>query len=265
MQRSVGDVVRDNVEVGAKRTGFTTDVNFERDPTYLWTRPSQSMRDELGILHLQFSSVVTPIGQYGDDFAKKLLRTTQVMLKLVDEDPEIRALSEKTWENGSRLLQKETARGRGAYFEGGKDELVPKSAALEGILSLHQLFNTLLAKKLPGAPTGSEALRDLIFSEGNSGTGLISEATARMPLGLIGPTGVSGFHVANPLTRDAAGKLLLSTQFKTVMLNYSKESSAPKSRCPMSGLWERSGQDKTGLQQLAETYWRVFKIVDGAP
>lgn len=227
---------------------------------FLRVDPDLQMAREIGDMKLSQSLYITPVGEYGEETAKKLLRSTQIISKLILENKELRSLSLEVFSQSESLLRKETARGQMATAERAEPSLSPLSASIEGVLSLHQLFSFLLAKKIDGIVNGDEALREIIFNSGENEKGLISEITTRMPSGLIGPIGISGHHFTDKLIRNNKGRLALSPKMIELLRRLVDKSSDlnAKSRCPMAGIL-KPGDKKPGLQKLAEAYYVIFK------
>lgn len=106
----------------------------------------------LGVTHKNFGSVITPIGEYGPEFAKKMLRTTEILNRFADDT--LTDLSIEAFEKNPILLGTEAGRVNGARNEGSLPKLGAKSAVLEGIISFHQMVTSMLAEKIPGLETG---------------------------------------------------------------------------------------------------------------
>ena len=236
--------------------------HFGRSQEFLWVNANKDQAQEFGVLHTPISTLATPIGEYGPEFAEKLLRTTQLMMQFARKDRDLRNLSRKVYADGKDLLKEAAARSRGFEAEGATQSgLTPLSTTLEGIQSLHHLFTMLLVNKAPGIETGEEALRQVIFGS----HGAVSEATSRLPLGLIGPMNITGRHFHQPLVRAPDGQLTLADPTKKVLFDINQRvRNVLKSRCPMAGLWHKDDK-ATGLQTLAEAYWNLFSVVDKQP
>jgi hypothetical protein len=161
---------------------------------------------------------------------------------------------------------------------------------MEGIVSFHQFVTAVLAEKVPGIEDGRTALHELIFN-GNTSMGLTSEFTSRIPMGLIGPMALTGTYFKGALVRTPDGKLSLSDSLKDLLKNLREVQRKELNRrgiCPMATLFSRKtsamnaiamnttatdspndthpqANDKvTGLQLVAEAYWKVFDEVDRA-
>ena len=242
---------------------------FSRVHRALWTEPLPEA-DLFDPLQRTLELIVTPVGEYGADFARDLLRTTRVMMQIAVRD--LRETSATIYRSDPELFSGHTARG----VRPPHPELAPLSTTIEGILSLHQIFASLLAVKLSGAPTGSDALRDLIFASA-SRMGLVSEFTARLPMGLIGPMALSGHYFARPLERDEDGHVALTDAVKRALdiLKTKDPHGADRAGvCPMAplgtgqacadaGFNEDRGSNapRSSLQILAEAYWTLYQRI----
>lgn len=233
---------------------------FSVSESYLRVDPDRSFVEPYGRTTMQFSTYITPVGEYGESFSRAILRTTQIVTKMMADDPELRDLSESSYREASKFLDQNTARAGEAENEKFSPQLAPVSSAMEGVLSLHQLIGVMLSKKIPGIESGPEALRTLVLESGDTKLGLLSEVTTMLPMGYIGPLGLSGLHFSHPLIRNKDGRLTLDKETRDKLVEASQDEMKKKSRCPMAGLMNRS-QSKTGIQKVAEAYLRVFEIV----
>jgi hypothetical protein len=255
-KRSLNAVIFDNIHNGYFSLLWW--LRLERSERFVWSEPNWERANEFGKTQFQESLVITPVGEYGSEFAKRLARTTKIIMDIASRSEHLRKISGEAYDKASELIANETARGKGAAAEMGQQHLRPLSVTLEGILSLHQLFATFLSKRVPGAETGDQALHDFIFQSEDSG--LVSEITTRLPMGVIGPATMAGLHFPNPIERNSNGKLVLSEKVIDALRNIPEPPSGrKKSRCPLAGLWHK-GDQKTGLQSLAEAYWKVFLL-----
>jgi hypothetical protein len=82
-----------------------------------YVEPSQALVVRHGLMFQQLATVITPVNIYGEKFSKDLLRTTQLMMELVDEDPAIREMVVKAYENHSSVLSHHAARVKMAASE----------------------------------------------------------------------------------------------------------------------------------------------------
>lgn len=72
---------------------------------------SEARVQDLGLAHELFGAIVTPVGQYGREFAEDMLRTTQILIDYATHN--MKEESRKVFESAPVLLQAETARGQG--------------------------------------------------------------------------------------------------------------------------------------------------------
>jgi hypothetical protein len=71
---------------------------------------------------------------------------------------------------------------------------------------------------------------------------------------------MAGLHFPSSIERNPNGKLILAEKVIEALRNIPEPPSGhKKSRCPLAGLWHK-GDQKTGLQSLAEAYWKVFLL-----
>ncbi len=259
-----------NVREGYKSYQFYDNNDLEATSQFLSVMPSAKNISKLGLLHEQFGLIVTAQGEYGLKFSKDLIRTTEILTEILTTDPKILKFSADAFEENFQLITNETGRGRALRNEAGIGSLVPVSAFVEGILSFHQLVNTLLAKKIQGLDSGEKALHDLIFNGADQKLGLIAEATSRFPIGVIGPMAHAGLHFKKALELNSDGRLQLSAEIKSALREFAVKKGLKKSRCPMASLWNKirpgtsaltEAPEKAGLQELAEIYWNVFAMV----
>lgn len=237
----------------------------------MYVTPSQSRLKKFGGFHLILGTAITPVGGYGENFAIKMLRTSEVLSRLAEQNLE--TLSSETYKLNSLLLQSESARAGYAPFEQAIPHQTPLSALIEGIQSFHQLVNIMLAEKIPGVATGEEALKKFVFSPIGR-VGLTSSLTSRIPMALVGPMTNSGLGFKNTLKLNANGHLELTEEIKSTLndlMDIQVEGGRRRSRCPMASFFAgkidpntpspHGEHDKAGLQILAETYWKVFEVV----
>lgn len=202
-------------------------------------------------------AIVTPIGEYGVDFARDSILAANYLMEIaVRELPEI---ADEVFATAPYLLSKEAARVR----------LNPRNKAygtiqalVEGILSFHQLATMLLITKVDGVDTGPEALR-LLVNSGETSHGLASEITMQIPLALVGPGSLNGYGFKNALELSSGGKLIASGALKNYLSQCRVIASnfIPKRVCPFSAHIRTSEVKETGIQVIARAYLRVFEII----
>lgn len=219
----------------------------------------------IGRLGPLMGAVVTPIGEYGEDFSRKRQITTRILMSWAVEN--LHSISAEVYAGVPELLYERVARVRRAlYSEYSTYEVGLVANMTESILSLNQMISILLAKKIPGIESPTAALEVLIHG-GSSKAGLISEATSRVNLGIAGPFGVMGVHFHEPaVILDSNGQAKLNPSFQMFL----KKSKTRQGVCPFAALFRGAGNDgkplptpeKTGIQKLAEAYLRVFKTLE---
>jgi hypothetical protein len=243
---------------------------------FLHVKPNAADVKSMGLMFEQFGLQMTPVSEgYGDHFSRALLRTNQILTRLASE--RLKGVSAEIQQKNPNLLREETARGKNAINEGGQPEQAPLAILSEGILSFHQLVSAFTIEKVPGAEDGAQAVRGLVF-EGAAKSGWASDVTRQLPIGLIGPAALTGRYFKDGLVRNDEGKLELSSRVKALLSQYRE---ANKSRrgvraCPMVSVYldpsyryqktgsphkEHDVTEKSGVQLIAEAYWRVFGVV----
>lgn len=235
--------------------------------------PNKKRREAIGDLHDWFSATVTPIGEYGRKFSEDLMITTQVLSELAERH--LTETSKGLASDIPSLILKETGRGMMASREGASQDVAPLSSLIEGILSFHQLLTLTLSEKIPGIETGHDALKAFVFS-GKPEQGLTSALVKRLPLAVVGPMANAGVTFKGSFIVTPEGKLEISDQLKDALTKYQAragKSERPRRVCPMSLLFQgkspfakdaaedTAAYPKTGLQNLAEAYWKIFEIV----
>lgn len=255
--------------------------NLGRFEKFIYTQPSEQMIKELGWLYHSLGAIVTPVGSYGREFATKRMRTTQILMEIAINN--LKEMSVNASQAGNEILKRNTARAENAnYNDLATFELAPLSTTMEGIVTFNQLLNAVLAEPIPGVSDPTTALRQVIFN-GTPRMGLTTEITARLPLGLIGPMSLAGFFFKDNFVPSGNGeKLSLSENLKGTIQKMGEYDSSRKNRirtCPVAGFLARlgfgvekpashdainDGANLTGIQILAETYWKVYQAVESS-
>ena len=258
----------------------------------LWIEPSQNQVKDFGIFFQMLSTSPTPVNAYGQKFSANLLRTTQIMMELVGNDPLLREMATKAYQQNLKLFSEEVGRVKMASSEETDPKTAAVSGALEGILSFHQFLSNTLGEKIDGAATGADALRMIVNNSADQKTGLVAEFTSRLTMGLNAPLSISGYYLKSVYQVEPNGKLSLTAQLKETLAAFAKKvvehPRLRKGRCPMAGLFKRMNLPvpqfmhpkvetaeipqavaqtefaPPGLQLLAETYLRIFTIVNDA-
>jgi hypothetical protein len=256
----------------------------------LWVEPSEKIVTRYGAFFQMLSIVPTPINAYGERFSKNLLRTTQIMMNLVYEDPVLRDMAAASFDKNQNIFLEEVGRVQDAKKELADPRYGAVAGMMEGILSFHQFLSATLGEKIVGVDTGAEALRQIVQNGSDPKLGLTAEFTSRLPMGLIAPLSNSGYYIKSPFKVEPNGKLSLSANLKAKLAEFATKGVAQgrrKGRCPMAGLLMRMNlpvpksmhpkieaeapnqtpeteTSPAGVQLLAETYLRIFKMVDAA-
>jgi len=282
----VGINLRESTNTGSQRLASTAFFkglevyNFDLRPPWgglrlarskdwaLWVDPPLEFIEKYGGAFQNIGLIVTPVGVYGEGFAKKLLRTTQVIMAIASE--KLTSLSVDLYDGNKDVVLQKTARGQGDL---GVPGLKPLATVLEGIVSFHQMVCLLTQSGVPGSPTGRDALYDIVFN-GATSAGLTTEFTKRVALGVVGPMTLGGFYFQDGLQRNSENRLFLSRQLKK-NLKYTQKRAARSGRvgrCPMTAMLKKMKGDKSivgdtkaevpGLQALAEMYWQIFDLID---
>ncbi len=232
--------------------------------SFLWLEP-KAFADvsKFGSLMTIISSCPTAIGGYGLEFSLATQATTRIMISLAAE--KLIPIAKETYRSLRPLLDVHVGRVGYAQAERADKNTALVTTAMESILSLNQLIHLLLAKKIEGVDSPSEALRWLVH-EGSNSKGVLSEATARLPMGLNGSFGLTGLHFHKPLLEIKNNNIQLTAEFKNFL---DREKRGRKSICPFSALFRKDGSksnireipEKTGIQELAEVYLKVYEQV----
>lgn len=257
-----------NSEAATRYYGMDTNPMAYRRDKFHYVMPDEERVKEQGIIHNMFGTVLTPVGEYGEKFADDMLRTTQVMMDIADKN--LSGMSKEMWENSHDLLLAGATRVKNATNEYAKVEQGAKSAAIEGILSFHQLVTMVAGLKIPGLETGEDVLR--AFVKGGSGKlGLTSELTMNYPMALVGPSTNAGYGFKGALEMKN-GKLQITDAFKAQSNGFKKvleRYNHPKAVCPVSSYWRKPSSEgerhqKTGLQHVAEQYLKIYEVVSNS-
>lgn len=242
---------------------------------FAFRRPSEAMLSELGAFQHTLGLHVTPVGEYGSELAEEMVLTTALLTQLAHE--QLPAMSRATMEGNQNLLHREALRVRSEGAEGTAKGLGPLVAVGEGIVSLNQVLSNLVTKKLPGAETGRDALRSVIF-DGQPRNGLTTDFTARVPIGVTAPLSMQGRGFGAAVHTTAEGKRALTQETETTLRGMFDKNRAQRTNgvCPLTSSYRGSQalsegaaeagtkpleKQLSGIQLLSEDYWRVFDAV----
>ncbi len=155
-------------------------------------------------------TVMMPVGEYGSEFAGKLVRLTTLTMDYSANNflEEARAAVDN--EDREDYILNHSARGPYIGSTHGAAESALATVA-EGTLSIGQTLGLLTAEKVPGYETGEELIA-AIFDQG-----IVRDVTRLLSLGLIGPLNLSGNHFPGFLQSDASGKLSLDPGIKQTL------------------------------------------------
>jgi|GEM_PF-2252850 len=234
----------------------------------VWSKPNDaiSMPSFIGLV----GKAITPIGAYGEGFAIAMQRTTQILID--DAISSLSGKSEKIYKLNRKLFSVETTRGKVDTRSVDQNDRVPLDATIEGIVTLNQLLSTILTEKVVGIESGTEAVRKFIFHSANP-NGLTNEYTRRVNMMFTGPASLTGRAATSVVVLQPDGNLDFSQSFKALLKSFKSKSKRVRSVCPLASIFQDktvfAGSNpasleyskKTGIQLLAETYWKVFERV----
>jgi hypothetical protein len=208
-----------------------------------------------------FENVIVPVGEYGEEYAKKLAQATIITMEAAEVA--IKENAGRVAAEHSKLLQEHTARG--AEKKDGPNAHSTALTIQEGILSIMQTVSLLTAEKVEGYDDPAKLLNDVVEN------GLIEKITRLVPPALVGPLAIDGQRFANPLERDEDGKLQLTEIFegklKAAHIKYWQDVIEEK-KSSKSGEHPKIGTDLTcpasgkggGVGVLGEALNEVFQV-----
>jgi hypothetical protein len=258
-----------NIAYGSNSVFYELDTALKLSASrFACAIPERSLVTEFGGIQRLFGLNITPVGAYGEALAKTMVRTTRILIDLARES--LRDLSREIALASPRLLTRETARARSAVEEKTEEGMAPLGILLEGILTLNQVLALLLMEKVPGVDDGAAAIHAIVF-QGKAPHGLLNDFTARVPLGVTGPSTIKGLGFDNQLARSPDGQFFLTDAMKEklrVLSDMCRWATPKASVCPMASLLENeslaesnTAPKKTGIQTIAEMYWQIFNAV----
>lgn len=213
--------------------------------------------------HFFLETSITPVGFYGLQTAESMHLTTQILIQMILENKE---LSDQIFEDNRDIFEANSI----ARSKNSEDvNIAATMAMVEGVVSLNQVLSALMVHQVPGSRTGYQAIQNIVFNSA-SARGLVTELTLKLPMGLLGPLVISGHGFYKPTVKNSEGKLELSkgiTEQLKILKDRSRSKLNPNTRssgaagvgCPMSIC--NSINSKSGLQNLAELYFKVFEVV----
>jgi hypothetical protein len=210
---------------------------------------------------------VTPVGPYGDRFARRLQRTTQILIQIAYQS--LKEPARELFEKQKDLLVEESARGN------PHAPLSPLSTFIEGIISVHQGIVLLTSGGVPGAETGDQALKRLV-EDGTYKYGVVSKLSSMLTLGFLGPATLRGQY-PTPGVIEKTGRLYLSPEFEKKLQfyktkkqkgilshTYRNERNGLGMGCPLGACFadEANPQLTSQIHRLTELYYKVFKSLE---
>ncbi len=260
-------VFRENLDkFSGEFSEFRVSIANEQVPQGMWESAFEKGSEDGGKVRKFMLSAVTPIGEYGPEFAQSVQATTQVLLAQTMRD--MKTQSASIVEKNSDLLRKHTARGIS-----GSGQYAPLDTTAEGVVSISQTINQLMAQKMVGRNDYRAALREIIFPQ-NPGeqNGLLNKYVQNLSMGMVGPLTMKGRYFPKPVVQEN-GMLKLNEELVTLLRGFrhreqdqlaSLRGDAPSSSngigCPFA--FVREGDRKTGIQKMAEAYYEAFVQVD---
>jgi hypothetical protein len=140
------------------------------------------------------NDIVIPVGEYGEEFARKLLRIALIAQAQIQTY--LTESAEEVTEGREELLYTYTARAN------ERGEATPESTMLtlqEGVLSVVQSMALLTLQKVEGYDTGEELLQALA-------DGGLTERLARYAaMGMVGPMAMLGKYVPGAVEKTPGG------------------------------------------------------------
>lgn len=234
--------------------------------------PKQGMLTE-GLEHLDlkfhrlFIGGLTPVGEYGEDFALTNLLTQTVLMEWAGNVLAPRL--EKVWDAHSQFLRRYAAR---AHEVPTKESVL--GSIYEGFVSINQAVNLLLASKITGVNDYRTALKLVLLDNVNPAhPNVLQDFVQRLSMGNLGPITLSGRYSAQTLQVDEAGVPQLSDNLKETLgiLKRKRQQEKNEGRsieshdtavgCPM-GFPKGSGHSLSGIQYAAMIYYHTFIQVD---
>lgn len=242
------------------RAYFFQTLNLLRVNEVLW---GEAYPDSVITTDVFHEYELLPVGQYGENFSRRLFRVMQVMLAA---SLPMKKEGEKLAMQNKEIFHR-TARGRSPIREnvrfGGPHSLQ------EGILSLFQAIFLLTAEKISDYDNPDVLLRDLIEAQ------LPNQLAYSTPAGTIGPLSLMGRYIPGLVQKNDTGKLILNPEIKNIFLEQKKKHLAEKVRstltsegyepplpavgrgCPVS--FESKIATESGIQSLSNLLLKTYE------
>lgn len=207
---------------------------------------------------------ILPVGEYGEEFTRRLFSTMQIMLSLVSQ---VETEAIKLVEENADVFS-HTARGRDNYPKGH----AAIHALQEGIITFFSGVHLLTAEKIPGFETGEELLQQIIADA------LPNKLAYTCPAGIIGPLHFVGKHIESLVAVDKNNHLEINPEVKSKMLKmkrdtfmskveeydrsdiYDPELPAVGRGCPVA--FKSADHDTTGIIELSQLALTIFNRIE---
>lgn len=172
-----------------------------RFETYMYTSTAALRYRDL-VVAMPTGYIVTPVGEYGPDFAQQLLETTRYTSEFAQTS--LHSLASEIGSAHTDVVRRHTARGSAK-----NEERTPAEALIatvqEGSLSIMQTLVLLTAEKVEGYENPIELTRAIVDA------GLIEQFTRVIPMGVLGPFIFGGAYFPKIL-QNVNGKLKLNPE-----------------------------------------------------
>jgi|GEM_PF-2295230 len=184
--------------------------------------------------------IFMPVGEYGPEFAEKLLRTTAYAIN--DMQRSLVSLAPTLVEGHEDLLRKHTARG---------DDGRPLDASLitmtqEGARSIMEATAVLMANKVEGFDDPDELFQAIVEQ------GILEEFTRVLPMGSLGSLAIEGKYFPHALVHEGNGKLGLNPEVAAA-LKQAKMERAKMELGAWAAYWALSDAERADVDPPAST------------
>jgi len=231
----------------------------------IWRDESES-RDS----RTAFNFAVVAKGEKSAKFYSKMLLTTSVLLRLIQENAdELSVLFKDSpdMDYARKSIPMFDVSGGLAF----KNQ-VELMALEEGVLSLQQLLNILTSHGIKGLHD-DKMMEKILLPHESGGPSLASIVTRMYSMGTVGPTTLRGQLFDRPLVYRN-GRLFPTPNYKDYLKDVKNETvpsvnSSEAERyvtcrgCPMTT--HLKGEKQNAIDVLAELYWEVYSSIDYVP
>lgn len=162
------------------RRDFFDEAATGRFKTYLY---SQVYAPIIGSTFNPTDNLMIPVGEYGNEFAERLMRTTQCLIGATPEAT--RGIATDLSKRYHNVIEMHTGRGRENRSDTAKAMVITTQ---EGIMSVMQVVALLTAEKVEGYDNPYELTNDILSS------GIVEQLTKIVPMGTIGPLNLGGMY-----------------------------------------------------------------------